>query len=93
MTDSFCLEGLKPASHKNKIAQTYPESISLFCFARIDCGASGGLLRATTSRLFSRFTASTMATHIPTTRLDAIPYAVECVRCASEQEEVLTAIE
>jgi RNA polymerase-binding protein DksA len=24
---------------------------------------------------------------IPETRLDAIPYAAECVRCASEQEE------
>jgi RNA polymerase-binding transcription factor DksA len=26
-------------------------------------------------------------------KLDAIPYAAECVRCASEQEEVLAAIE
>ena len=25
---------------------------------------------------------------IPKSRLDAIPYAAECVRCASEQEEV-----
>ena len=30
---------------------------------------------------------------IPRSRLDAIPYAAECVRCASEQEEVLTVIE
>jgi len=30
---------------------------------------------------------------IPKSRLDAIPYAVECVQCASEQEEVLTSIE
>jgi RNA polymerase-binding protein DksA len=30
---------------------------------------------------------------IPKNRLDAIPYAADCVRCASEQEEVLTAIE
>ena len=30
---------------------------------------------------------------IPKSRLDAIPYAADCVRCASEQEEVLTTIE
>jgi DnaK suppressor protein len=30
---------------------------------------------------------------IPKSRLDAIPYAAECLRCASEQEEVLTSIE
>ncbi|MGO9112717.1 MAG: TraR/DksA family transcriptional regulator [Thermoguttaceae bacterium] len=30
---------------------------------------------------------------IPENRLDAIPYAAECVRCASEQEEVLATIE
>jgi DnaK suppressor protein len=30
---------------------------------------------------------------IPKSRLDAIPYAAECVRCASEQEKVLTTIE
>ena len=30
---------------------------------------------------------------IPATRLNAIPYAVECVQCASEQEKVLTASE
>ena len=30
---------------------------------------------------------------IPKSRLDAVPYAAECVRCASEQEEVLTTIE
>ena len=30
---------------------------------------------------------------IPKTRLDAIPYAAECVRCASEEEDVLTTIE
>jgi DnaK suppressor protein len=29
---------------------------------------------------------------IPRPRLDAIPYAAECVRCASDQEEVLAAI-
>jgi DnaK suppressor protein len=27
---------------------------------------------------------------IPKSRLNAIPYAVECVQCAAEQEEVLT---
>ena len=27
---------------------------------------------------------------IPKSRLDAIPYAVECVQCASEQEDLLT---
>ena len=27
---------------------------------------------------------------IPKSRLDAIPYAVECVQCVAEQEEVLT---
>jgi DnaK suppressor protein len=30
---------------------------------------------------------------IPKSRLDAIPYAAECVRCASKEEEVLTTIE
>jgi DnaK suppressor protein len=30
---------------------------------------------------------------IPKSRLNAIPYAADCVRCASEEEEVLTAIE
>ena len=30
---------------------------------------------------------------IPKSRLDAIPYAADCVQCASEQEEVLTTIE
>ncbi len=30
---------------------------------------------------------------IPKSRLNAIPYAAECVRCATEQEEVLTAID
>ena len=30
---------------------------------------------------------------IPKSRLDAIPYAAECVRCATNEEEVLTAIE
>jgi len=30
---------------------------------------------------------------IPKSRLDAIPYAADCVRCASYQEEVLTTIE
>ena len=30
---------------------------------------------------------------IPKSRLDAIPYAAECVQCASEQEEVPTAID
>ena len=30
---------------------------------------------------------------IPKSRLDAIPYAAECVRCAANEEEVLTAIE
>ena len=30
---------------------------------------------------------------IPKSRLDAIPYAADCVRCASEQEELLTTIE
>ena len=30
---------------------------------------------------------------IPKSRLDAIPYAADCVRCASEQEKVLTTIE
>ena len=30
---------------------------------------------------------------IPKSRLDAIPYAAECVRCASKQAEVLTTIE
>ena len=30
---------------------------------------------------------------IPKSRLDAIPYAADCVRCASKEEEVLTTIE
>ncbi len=30
---------------------------------------------------------------IPKSRLDAIPYAADCVRCASEEEEVLTTSE
>ena len=30
---------------------------------------------------------------IPKSRLDAIPYAADCVRCAANEEEVLTAIE
>ena len=30
---------------------------------------------------------------IPKSRLDAIPYAADCVQCASKQEEVLTTIE
>ena len=30
---------------------------------------------------------------VPKHRLDAIHYAAECVRCASEQEEVLNTIE
>jgi len=30
---------------------------------------------------------------IPKSRLDAIPYAVECVQCASEQEDLLTAFD
>jgi DnaK suppressor protein len=30
---------------------------------------------------------------IPKSRLNAIPYAADCVQCASEEEEVLTAIE
>jgi DnaK suppressor protein len=30
---------------------------------------------------------------IPKSRLDAIPYAADCVQCASEQEAVLTTIE
>ena len=30
---------------------------------------------------------------IPKSRLDAIPYAADCVQCAATEEEVLTAIE
>ena len=30
---------------------------------------------------------------IPKSRLDAIPYAADCVQCAANEEEVLTAIE